>query len=58
MSGEGIAQGDEAIDFRWWHADELDDNIMGFGQASLIDSIRARADLPESQHTGETHPAR
>ena len=44
MSGDGIAQGDEAKDFKWWLADELDGEIMGFGQERLVGRERAQSD--------------
>lgn len=31
-----IAQGPEALDFRWFHVNELNDQVMGFGQESVV----------------------
>ena len=50
MFGNGIARGDEAKDFKWWLADELDDKIMGFGQESLVDSVRVRSGTSSAAH--------
>lgn len=39
MSGEGIAQGKEALAFRWWDVEDLNGDVMGFGQEHLVPRI-------------------
>jgi len=48
MSGDGAAVGPEALDFRWWRAEALTRELMGFGQESLVPRIVATT-------TGDRH---
>jgi ADP-ribose pyrophosphatase YjhB (NUDIX family) len=39
MSGEGVARGTEAHNFRWWALNDLNATVMGFGQEHLLPRI-------------------
>lgn len=54
MSGEGVAQGEEARAFQWWPVKDLNGDVMGFGQEHLVPRILTafRTYTPERQdHT-------
>jgi ADP-ribose pyrophosphatase YjhB (NUDIX family) len=45
--GDLTAGGSEALSFRWFHSDELNSDLVGFGQETLVAGLLEIADASE-----------